>query len=593
VAGAQANEGDGGARRKVFLSYSGKDRALAEEVREVLTADGHTVWMAPHSIPPGHSYASGIVEGINQAELVFILMTRHSNASAMVEREIERAVGKKKLIVGLRADDFAPTGALEYFLSNVQWVDLTATDRALWADPLCSAARNPEATAPPPPRAGLIAVTSSNLLRFAGAVAWIAALGVALTSVDSPAPGVLLLLGAVLLLVGWFRVRRNKGVRRIAVLRWGDIAVIAALLAAVVAAWFWLLLTPLIAMALLGAMYLALRSRPQILGKNLWRRGALMAVIAGAIFVGAVGWAEMALYNALKPTRVTLALLPEDYCPATDTCRAVSRQLYSNVRDILSDAFENTGVAVYPTGRVSTARYRLLSQTDVEDRARGVTLIESMTRDRDVFDAVLTLQVNYQDVACGGAHALDLAVDLGDWQSGALPTPAFWRTRRSLDWRQFDATVTLDENENSPLLRVATITMVARMLLAAQETPERFGGAEDYERAVNQILALYRSGMRTVPLPADTAGGEAAAALAQASADATLTQRLAALQRIADAYQSRLQRPESGCDTERDTLIARIAPGSQSSSQSELAEPVATEIAAPADAAPPPPDESP
>jgi hypothetical protein len=588
VAQAGASGADGTVGSTVFLSYSGKDRVLAEQVRYILTADGHTVWMAPHSIPPGASYAARIIEGINQASTVFLLATRNSNASLQVEREIERAVGKKKTLIALRADRYDAYGAIEYFTSSVQWVDLTEADSAVWADALRSAARNPENLPPPPSRAGIVGLTTNNLLLAGGVLACAAALPVRLygDSLPSWTPAALLIGGVAMLLAAWMRASGGSGTHRFASLRLGDIVMIAALAAAGAAAWSWMLLTPLAAILVVGLLYLGLRlNAKHKAGEFLSRRGVTLGVVAALLLVGATAWAEVQLYNALKPTRVTLVLLPEDECPASGTCDDVPRELYASVRDILSNVFNDTGVAVYPTGAVTDQRYeRVLRRASTEERARGQTLLESMAR-YDVFDTVLTLQVNFQPAACGGGQAVDFAVDLSDWHSGDFPTRAFWQMRRQLDWRQFEATIALNDEGDSPLLRVATLSMVARMLLAAREHPEQFGGERAYDLVVSQLLTNFRNAASVAALPSGPASDAARQAMQAADAPgADRAARLTALERLVDAYAQQLERRRNDCATEFDTLVARVAPQSETvvETAEALPPPVPMEEAAPA-----------
>lgn len=567
---ATSNAG-GRVRRTLFLSYSGKDRVLAEQVREILMKDGHVVWMAPHSIPPGYSYAAGIVEGINQAEIVFVLMTRNSNASPMVEREIERAVGKRKRLISLRADQFAPKGALEYFLSNVQWIDLVEADPALWGAALVAAAQNPDETAPPPSRAGVIPLTSSNALVFAGGLAVVAALIANFFNLTSAFPGALLLAGVALALGGWAWARRDQRVRRIGTLRWGDVAVIAGLTAGAAAAWFWLLITPLAAMIVLALLYLLLRSRPEVFGKELWRRGAVVAAVGLAVLGASVTWAEVTLYSALQPTRVTLALIPKNVCQLHDECEHAPQEIYATVHELLSDAFANSGVSIYPFTLPSEDEYEhFTTQLESQPRARGIALLQAIALGRDVFDAVLDVQINYQQAVCGSDHAaLDLEVDLNDWSRGDWPTRAFWETRPDTRWRRFEATVDLNER-NAPLLAVATASLAARVLLAAQDNPARLGGAETFDRALYRLLQAFDDQVGVLP-PEGPHSSEALAALDSArSADAPRERRLNALQLIADAYAPMLRRQRGECRLETDVLASRVgrataeAPGQDS-----------------------------
>jgi TolB-like protein/cytochrome c-type biogenesis protein CcmH/NrfG len=112
---------DGG--RDAFLSYASADESVATRVCAHLEAQGLSVWMAPRDVPAGAQYAEAIVGGINGARAMMLILSEHSVASPHVGREIERASSKHKPIISLRLDATPLPPALEYFLSQSQWVD--------------------------------------------------------------------------------------------------------------------------------------------------------------------------------------------------------------------------------------------------------------------------------------------------------------------------------------------------------------------------------------------------------------------------------------------------------------------------------------
>ena len=112
---------DGG--RDAFLSYASADESVATRVCAHLEAQGLSVWMAPRDVPAGAQYAEAIVGGINGARAMMLILSEHSVASPHVGREIERASSKHKPIIALRMDATPLPPALEYFLSQSQWVD--------------------------------------------------------------------------------------------------------------------------------------------------------------------------------------------------------------------------------------------------------------------------------------------------------------------------------------------------------------------------------------------------------------------------------------------------------------------------------------
>jgi TolB-like protein len=77
-------------------------------------------------VKPGAEYADAIVGAINEAKAVVLLLSGSAVASSHVGREVERAASKHKPIIAFRIDTAPLSRALEYFLSNSQWIDVPA-----------------------------------------------------------------------------------------------------------------------------------------------------------------------------------------------------------------------------------------------------------------------------------------------------------------------------------------------------------------------------------------------------------------------------------------------------------------------------------
>jgi TolB-like protein len=124
-------EGDGaqkasGGMPSVFVSYASQDAAVANSIVEHLEQHGFRCWLAPRDVKPGAQYADAIVAAINEAKAVVLLLSQHAMVSSHVGREVERAASKHKPIIAFRIDTATLNRALEYFLSESQWIDLPA-----------------------------------------------------------------------------------------------------------------------------------------------------------------------------------------------------------------------------------------------------------------------------------------------------------------------------------------------------------------------------------------------------------------------------------------------------------------------------------
>jgi TolB-like protein len=115
---------DGGRLEDVFVSYASDDAAVANDVVAALERNGLQCWIAPRDVPPGALYADVIIRAINSTKVLVLVLSRHSVASSHVGKEIERASAKKRPIIAMRTDTTPLTPALEYFLSESQWIDV-------------------------------------------------------------------------------------------------------------------------------------------------------------------------------------------------------------------------------------------------------------------------------------------------------------------------------------------------------------------------------------------------------------------------------------------------------------------------------------
>ncbi len=108
---------------RVFISYSSKDKNLADAICSRLEGDGIACWIAPRDIRPGVEWGAAIISGIEMCDVFLLLFTTNSGISKQVLREVDNAVNKGLTIVPVRMENIFPTGAMEYYLSAVHWLD--------------------------------------------------------------------------------------------------------------------------------------------------------------------------------------------------------------------------------------------------------------------------------------------------------------------------------------------------------------------------------------------------------------------------------------------------------------------------------------
>jgi adenylate cyclase len=133
---------------RVFVSYASADKPIADAVCAALESAGIPCWIAPRDVKPGALYADAIVRAITYAKALALVLSESSIASSHVGKEVERASSKRRPIIAVRTDAAPLTPALEYFLSESQWIDASATGRDSAYARLIDALRDPQSVGP-------------------------------------------------------------------------------------------------------------------------------------------------------------------------------------------------------------------------------------------------------------------------------------------------------------------------------------------------------------------------------------------------------------------------------------------------------------
>src|SRR5271170_6753318 len=126
----------------VFISYASPDSAAASALVEDLERHGIACWIAPRDVDAGALYADAIVRAISRARAFVLLLSEGSIDSSHVGKEVERASAKSRPIIALRIDTAPLTPALEYFLSESQWIEVADGGLEAVSDPLSRAVRS-------------------------------------------------------------------------------------------------------------------------------------------------------------------------------------------------------------------------------------------------------------------------------------------------------------------------------------------------------------------------------------------------------------------------------------------------------------------
>jgi hypothetical protein len=106
-----------------FISYSTKDKAVADAACAALEGAGVRCWVAPRDVLPGAEWGGSIVKAIDHCHVMVLIFSSHANASKQVVREVQRAISRGVPLVPLRIENTVPTDTLAYFMDSVHWLD--------------------------------------------------------------------------------------------------------------------------------------------------------------------------------------------------------------------------------------------------------------------------------------------------------------------------------------------------------------------------------------------------------------------------------------------------------------------------------------
>lgn len=106
----------------VFISYSTKDKAIADVVCNTLENNGIHCWIAPRNIQPGKPYAREIINGIASSKALLLIYTSNSNSAEHVINEVDAAFNAKKTIIPFLVEDVTMNPELVYYLARKHWL---------------------------------------------------------------------------------------------------------------------------------------------------------------------------------------------------------------------------------------------------------------------------------------------------------------------------------------------------------------------------------------------------------------------------------------------------------------------------------------
>ncbi len=107
----------------VFISYSSKDKPIADAVLANLEQNNIRCWIAPRDITPGSDWPTAISDAIVQSRIMVLIFSSNSNSSHDVGRELILAANNNLVIIPFKVDNVVPEPGKLYYLARTHWLD--------------------------------------------------------------------------------------------------------------------------------------------------------------------------------------------------------------------------------------------------------------------------------------------------------------------------------------------------------------------------------------------------------------------------------------------------------------------------------------
>lgn len=107
----------------IFISYSSKDRVIADAIVFNFEKNGIRCWYAPRDIGPGDDWGEAITKAIDACPLFLLIFSGNANASKHVLDELYYSLAEEKIVIPFRVENLDPSGAMRLHLSSLHWMD--------------------------------------------------------------------------------------------------------------------------------------------------------------------------------------------------------------------------------------------------------------------------------------------------------------------------------------------------------------------------------------------------------------------------------------------------------------------------------------
>lgn len=105
-----------------FISYSTKNQASADAMRELFKKHNIDTWMAPYDIPAGSEYAEVLYDTLIGCSCLVLMLTDVSQNSQWVRKEVNIAITNGKTVIPVQLEEVELNSSMKFYLIDQQIV---------------------------------------------------------------------------------------------------------------------------------------------------------------------------------------------------------------------------------------------------------------------------------------------------------------------------------------------------------------------------------------------------------------------------------------------------------------------------------------
>ena len=107
----------------VFISYSTKDKTIADGVCAKLEEKKIRCWIAPRDVPAGANFSGSIIDAIDTSKVFVLIWSSNTNTSDHILNELNQAFDTGITVIPFRVEDVQPSKSLKYYIGRTHWLD--------------------------------------------------------------------------------------------------------------------------------------------------------------------------------------------------------------------------------------------------------------------------------------------------------------------------------------------------------------------------------------------------------------------------------------------------------------------------------------